>query len=85
MCVCSDPEEHSHWIIPIVLNWTEKPAREVVLKASSVSRIGIEGGIGGFVSPVVQETCNGRLDPGNIIAAGVVRPVKQLGGCIERC
>ena len=70
--------QHSRQVIPVVLDWAEKPTREVVLQPPPISCVWVKGGVDAILGPGVQESCDIRLDPRSVVAAGVVRPVKQL-------
>jgi hypothetical protein len=76
----SDNRKHLHRVIPVVFDWTEKPASEIILKPPIFSRTWTEGGFDRILRPVVQEVRNFRHDPGDVVTAGTVRPTKHLGG-----
>lgn len=71
-------EGRSPEVVPVILDWTEKPTGEIVLYPPAISDVQIEGWMDGRIGPVVQEASNASFDLGKVVAVGVVCPIEQL-------
>ena len=72
----SGREGRLHRIIPVILDCTEQPPREIVLQPTSVSCVWVEERVRRVIRTSVQEVGNDRFHPGNIVAPSIISAIE---------